>query len=186
MLLQWLRAKYINRLVKRHPNTNISTQVWTTKQIVQYARKFGFTPPSIRIDGNQVSSTETSSNLKELIQSEINREHLQNDTISFNTIVSSWISKTEDQFQINGCKAFSKSNDDDIIDVDNIDSESDAPAKKNVDNNTSLELRTNDTLQMECAWVTEICHSAQIKLQPEEIVPGKKITCKICINNKCN
>lgn len=176
LFFQWLRSKYIYRIAKQHPNTEVSTQIWTTKQIVQFSRRFGFTPeynPSTRTR----SSPLPSSNLKELIQTEINREHLQNDTISFNTIVSSWITKTEEEFQLKDRKSFPRPNDDEIVVVDDIDDESDAAAqakRKNAGDKSSLESRIPDNLQMESSWITEICRISQIKLQPEEIVSGKK------------
>lgn len=116
--------------------------------------------------------------LKEMIQSEINREHLLNDTISFNHMVNVWIAKTNDKLNVNDRKKSIKLNDDAIIVVDDDDDDIDISSRKTVNksnnpmNKAHVNLGISDHLQMETSWINDICRNAQIKLESEEIVPG--------------
>lgn len=129
---------------------------------------------------NESTALSKPTDLKQMIQSEINREHLLNDTISFNHSVNVWLAKTEDSLNTEDTKQkYRLSIDDEIIIVDDDDNDmASADKQKRADNKNILtkpmaELLVPDSLRTECSWIVDICRSVQLKLQQEEIVDGK-------------
>lgn len=183
---QWLRAKYVNRLIQQHPDLLAPGAYWTTKQLIIFGRKFGYTPAHVPTTGDQSSkstksaTSSKSTDLKQMIQTEINREHLMNDTISFNHSVNVWLAKAADSLKTDDTKhKFRLSIDDDegivVDDDDNASAEKQKLADiKATEKKPVAELLVPDNLRTECSWIVDICRSVQLKLQPEEIVNGKQ------------
>lgn len=166
---QWLRAKYINRLVAQHATLK-RFRKWTTKEIVLYGRWFGYTPQCVFNLKRLSIKTEDSENVRDIVKSEIMREHLQNDIISFNTNLKNWIS----QIESNEIKCVNQKIGEQIIDIDiENDEESDqreiSPKKAN---NHCMQLpivKGSD----EIMWINEVSRKMQIRFDQEEIVDGK-------------
>lgn len=181
-LFQWLRAKYVTRQLQQHPSLRASTKMWTTKQLVQFGRIFGYTPSQTASQAT-ASESKPSADLRQMIQSEINREHLHNETITLNHMVKAWISKTEDAMRTDhdskiGVRA---PVDDELIVVDddeatavNVKTEATGTAGNGVTMGNKGYLRLPENRQTECSFVDEICRSAEIKLQPEAVANGEQ------------
>lgn len=102
-----------------------------------------------------------------------------NDTISFNHMLNAWIAKTEDTLKTEDTKANIRASiDEEAIVVDDDDSTVNSEAKKanlnasNAPPKQQNRLRLPENRRIECSLVDEICRSAGIGLQPEEIVDG--------------
>lgn len=166
---QWLRAKYINRLIAKHTALK-DFRKWTTKQVVLYGRWFGYTPQSVFKLKTPSIPTANAENVHEIVKSEIMREHLQNDIISFNTRLRNWIARVE----TNEMKCLNKKIGDQIIDIDiENDAESDQKeiSPKKVNNHCmQLPITTGSN---ELMWINEVTRKMQIRFGQEEIVDGK-------------
>lgn len=158
--------------------------------MVQFARKFGYTPLDTIATKNKKSPAELNpsplpvskpTDLKQIIKTEINREHLQNDTISFNHAVNVWIAKAEDRLQTGDIKKRPLFIEDDVIIVDDIDTKFDQRKCSSSVKCNKLEGESNallpipDHLQNEFSYVTDVCRDVQVKLEPVEIVEGRVV-----------
>lgn len=137
-----------------------------------YGRWFGYTPQSVFKVKTPSSTTESSENVRDIVKSEIMREHLQNDIISFNTRLRNWITETETIEM----KHLNRKIGDQIIEID-IDIENDEgseqkePSPKKVNNNCiQLPIVKGSN---EVMWINEVCRKMQIRFGQEEIVDGK-------------
>lgn len=166
---QWLRAKHINRLIAKHKKLSAFNR-WTAKEIILYGRWYGYTPQSVIT--KPVSDTDAEDNVRDMIKTELLREHLQNDTISFNTRLTHWI----DNFEETRMKGFNKFCSNEIIVVDD-DGETDLLEKtsgKTKSDKQVSQLFIGNRFHDESMWTSDICRRLQIHLEPEEICDGKK------------
>lgn len=172
---QWLRARFIRRLLQNH--VRFKSNVWTTTEIVRFSRLFGFSPV-LSVQNNHVKQENS---IKDMIKSTIEQEHLQNDGLTFNQPILSWLTTAENKIE----KFYSEKNqrksivDDTIIVVDDDDEThanvmspsqrfcmDDASAKR------KLYLSIDSNSSDECSWINEMCRSIRMNLRPEEIVDG--------------
>lgn len=163
--MQWLRAKHISRLVQKHDSLR-EFQKWSTKDIVLFGRWFGYTPQSVF--NLQKSTVQSEQNVRDMVKSELIREHLQNDTISFNKKLTKWIDEVEET-----SKNVKELMDDEIIIVD--DEETDDQLKKDSsplkfgENCIHLPLQSGHD---ELMWINEEFRKMQIRFGQEEIIEG--------------
>lgn len=134
-------------------------------------------------------STRDDSELKNIIKTELMREHLQNDTISFNRSIVDWIASAERQLDTeNPDKHHIAVAAEEIVIVDDDEGAADIRVCRpsNGDNvtdagKTYLPMET-DYLN-ESSWITEICRDAQIRLQSEEVVKGMYHGIHCCLHS---
>lgn len=170
----------MSRLLSKH--ITFRAIAWTTKQIILFARTYGYSPmPSV--DATP-SDNKDKSELKSIIKSELMREHLQNDSISFNRPIIDWLDKAEQNLETrkhDGKVGDVEDTIEEMIIVDDIGSgepnegkqlSSRLNAGSTVDAG-KLHLPIDARFQEESSWITDICRDVQIRLQPEEIVEGK-------------
>lgn len=175
LVFQWLRAKYINTLVSKHKHL-INFKKWSTKEIIIYGRWYGYTPQSTIIRNAPVQQAEP--NVRDMIKSELIREHLQNDTISFNTRMNNWIQVIEET-TLKGSNSAFKTIEDQIIVVDDDDRNDSDETKKSINQLTQQKqsnlthLLTDNRYQNELMWINDICRRSQIRFEPEQIEEGK-------------
>lgn len=179
---KWLRAKFISRLISKH--MLLRGSAWTTKQIILFARTYGYSP--MPIAEAIPSANKDDIELKNIIKSELMREHLQNDSISFNRPIIDWLTESEEKLEKKkptGHLGTSHSEAEEIIVVDDIES---VPNKgerggRPLDDSSALPevgklyLPIETRFQDEASWVADVCRDVQIRLQPEEIVEGMRI-----------
>lgn len=173
---EWYRAKYIQRLCKKHKKLpNDINKMWTTKEILLFARRLGYTPTIDNNVTNQLNNNE----LKTIIQSEIKREQLNRDTITLRTRVTDWIvnrEKVHEATQLNNDHYDDRDNL--LINIDECDDNKIEKSKTNVCVEQQIPRKNMQWLQLdnniskECIWVTDICRDIQIHLAPEEIISG--------------
>lgn len=170
--LQWLRAKYISRLITKHKQFT-DTRKWSTKEIVIYGRCYGYTPPSVIV--KKLSDPNAKENFRDIVKTELIKEHLQNDMISLNTRLTNWIESIDEKYM----KGVNKWLNDEIITVDDDD-----PSEKMEKSQTNLKrqndsklphLLVEDKYQNELMLVNDICRRHQIHCEPEEIDDGNLI-----------
>lgn len=160
---------------------------WTTKEIVIFARQFGYTPPikmqspfSIAIQSTLEMELENPAQLSNIIKKEIKRERMMyHRSISYNSRISNWINQWFDcrknQKHVSGSYRL---NENDIINVDDIDDFIKQPKIKLEPNvNHNINEKTQETILLSSdtdgAWISKICQDVQVKLKPEEIIEGK-------------
>lgn len=168
-IFQWMRAKYVNRLIAKHVALK-NLPKWSTKEVLLFGRWFGYTPPSLFNSSSSSTNMENDQNVRDIVKSQLMKEHLQNDVISFNTKVLKWVAGVEE----NADKCQKQTNDEEIIIVDDqIDDVSNkkftSPTKAN---NNSLQLPIQSGFD-EIMWINEVCRRTQIRFQPEEIEEGE-------------
>lgn len=184
--LKWLRAKYIKVLLSKHPTVSKFTPEWTTRQIVVFARNFCFTPALYPpLSETNTASKLTTASYKDIIKDELIREHLQNDTISFNHRIRNWLNDADTKLY--KIRKESVQNDKPILnseviivddEVDALNSSKDKVALlESKEENLSKDiLPVKNDMQNEYLWVRDICRNLQIKYQPEEIIEGNEAT----------
>lgn len=158
----------MSRLVAKH-HTLKEIQKWSTKQIVLFGRWFGYTPASVFRLQDPIKTENNNQNIREIVKSEIMRENLQNNAISFNTNLVEWIEGIE----ASETKCLSVLADEKFIIVDNVIEE--------CENFTSPHpLYSNNCLQFpiengsnEIRWINELCRKMQVRFEQEEIVDGE-------------
>lgn len=176
--LQWLRAKYISRLIAKHKQFT-DTPKWSTKEIVIYGRCYGYTPPSVIV--KKLPNPNVNENVRDIVKIELIKERLQNDMISFNSRLTNWI----ENFDEKSIKGPNKLLNDEIITVD--DDEPSEKMKKSPNDiksekNSELpHLLIQDKYQNELMLVNDICRRHQIHCEPEEIDGGNLNACLMCI-----
>lgn len=141
---------------------------WSTKDIILFGRWFRYTPQSV-VQQSSVKMEAPEHNVREIVKSELIREHLQNDIISFNKKLTKWIDDVEE----NVTKGMLRSLHDDIIVVDDEDANGE-------DKKYTSPLKTNKNCmqlpiqcQNEVLWINEVCRRTQIRFGQEEIVEGE-------------
>lgn len=158
------------------------TTVWTTKQIILFARTYGYSPTPT-VDATP-SENKDDIELKNMIKSELMREHLRNDSISFNRPITDWLAEAErnlDTRKQDGTKCDSGNAIEEIVIVDDIEcvSKRESYVGRQLIESSAVEakklhLPIETRFQDECSWITDVCRDAQIRLQSEEIVEGKR------------
>ncbi|XP_059614680.1 uncharacterized protein LOC132260521 [Phlebotomus argentipes] len=83
---EWYRAKFICRLLRQHASLK-NLSVWSTKDIVIFARKYFYTPP------NPEPRMQAGINLKDFLKAEIRREKLPAATSTTPSKVRNWIAE---------------------------------------------------------------------------------------------
>lgn len=166
-----MRAKHIGRLVLRHESLKNKPK-WSTKDIVLFGRWFGYTPQSVVQQKPAIKEEKPEQNVREMVKSELIREHLQNDSISFNKKLTKWIDDVEESVT----KGLLRSTDDEIVVVDNDDDEKEQ-CKKHISplktSKNCLDLPSQS--HTEVMWINEVCRRTQIRFGQEEIVEGETI-----------
>lgn len=159
------------------------TTAWTTKQIILFARTYGYSPtPTVEATP---SENRGDIELMNMIKSELMREHLRNDSISFNRPITDWLAEAErnlDTRRQDGTKCDSDNAIDEIVIVDDIEcveSKGESRVGRQLNESSEVEakklhLPIETSFQDECSWITDVCRDAQIRLQSEEIVEGKR------------
>lgn len=144
---------------------------WSTRDIVLFGRWFGYTPNTVQNLQNSKVKNENEPNVRDMVKSELLKEHLQNDTISFNTKITKWLDETEE----NVSKGFIKKLDESIVIVDDDDE------GEMLKNKTSPLKMKKNLVQLpiqgehdEIMWINEVCRRTQIRFEQEEIVEGEK------------
>lgn len=175
-----MRARYIKQLIAKHAIANKLKPEWTIRQIILFGRKFGFTP-ALRPNLSMVESKLNTASYKDMIKNELIKEHLQNDTISFNHRTKEWLDEADAKlYKIkkenvqNARDVF----DSEIIDVDQIANASSSKVKRGFleyekEYCNKLTLPVENDMRNEFSWIRDMCRSIQIKIQPEELVEGK-------------
>lgn len=171
-----MRAKYIRRLISQHSDL-MSFPMWTTKQILLFARSLGYSfYTQLPIQRGSTQSTEE--NLKEIIMSEIRSEHLKNDSISFNRRISDWITEAEQKNKLqHKHDGIEDTATDELLIVD-VNSDNNHSTihhhinDLNIGNKDKLYLPIPNEFQEEYSWITDICRNLQIQFKPEELVKG--------------
>lgn len=180
---KWLRAKFISRLISK--SLLFRTITWTTKQIILFARTYGYSPTPT-VDAI-TSDNKADIELKNIIKSELLREHLQNDSISFNRPIIDWLAEAErklemKQYDGNECASENANATEEIVIVDDIESVENKDEHRVVrplndsfvTDAGKLHLPIEARFQTESSWITDVCRDVQIRLQSEEMVEGKK------------
>lgn len=137
--------------------------------MVQFAIRFGYTP--VHSEYIRRQCTKPSKDLKQMIQSEIDRDLILN-TVTLNHAVSAWIAKTENSLRIGNIHA---PDDNEIITVDGDDNPMQKSRPERMDGaslNNMCILQLPENRVTECSFVNDVCRSAEIKLQSEEIADG--------------
>lgn len=100
------------------------------------------------------------------------REHLQNDVISFNTRLTNWLDKIEE----NTKKIITKKHGDEIVvvddDIDAMQLEQQSKKSKIGENSKCLHLPIEHSYENEVMWINEVSRRSQVNFGSEEIVPG--------------
>lgn len=163
-----MRAKYLKRLVEKHTQL-LGFRKWTTKEIILYGRWFGYTPQSVFNLKIATIKAQNAENVRDIVKSELMREHLQNDIISFNSNLKNWISQAES----NEMKCSSQKIDDTIdVDIENDEQSSPTNVSPMKPNSNCMELPiANGSDEVTC--INEVCRKMQIRFDQEEIVGGK-------------
>lgn len=136
---------------------------WSTKEIVQYGRWHAYTP--ISCFETVKSKPNEDKNVQEIVKSELEREQLHSNIISFNTQLTNWLQTTEIETKPLQKHIF----DHELINVDECSNDDDEHSKRSRIHKMSKS--SNHTiphsLSTELLWVTDICRRSQINLQPE-------------------
>lgn len=128
------------------------------------------------------SENQDDSELKNIIKSELMREHLQNDSISFNHPIINWLGEAEQKLETKKHDRSESGSDnaseeiivvDDIENVANKDDRCSRLNDSNVIGTGKLHLPIEMRFQDESSWITDVCRDVQFRLQPEEITEGK-------------
>lgn len=184
-----MRARYIKQLIAKHTSVSKFKPEWTTRQIIVFARKFGFTP-ALHPNPSTEETKSNPSTYKDVIKNELIKEHLQNDTISFNHRIKEWLDVAEAKLLKIRKENVSVADDildTEIIDVDDLsDTTSSSTKMKYLDckeeYSNKLVLPVENNLQNEFSWIRDLCRGLQIKIQPEELVEGR-LKLKLCSKN---
>lgn len=132
------------------------------------------------------------SELKNIIKSELMREHLQNDSISFNHPIIKWLDEVEQKMKTkkhdrSECDSDNASEEICVVDViENVANKNDRLNDSSVINAGKLYLPVEARFQNESSWITDVCRDVQFRLQPEEIVEGKTTLSHVLYSFKNN
>lgn len=169
LIFQWLRAKYVSRLVAKHATLS-KLPKWSTKEIILFGRWFGYIPQSVFNINKSKNMATTQNAQNNEVKSEMPLEHSHTDVISFNTKLLKWIEGVEDA----AMKCMIQSIDEQILVVD--ENEDDDTHNKSTSpmktNNNCMQLPIENGLS-EIMWINEVCRKMQIRFEPEEIIEGK-------------
>lgn len=144
---------------------------WSTKEIVQYGRWHAYTP--ISCFETVKSKSNEDKNVQEIVKSELEREQLHTNVISFNTQLTNWLQATESE-----TKPLQRHiMDSELINVDECSNDDEEHSKQSKIHRMpkSSNQATPLSLNTELLWINDICRRSQINLQPEETNEGKKI-----------
>lgn len=169
---QWLRAKYINRLVTKH-NALKSFTKWSTRDIVLFGRWFGYTPKSVLNLKESNVKKEIEPDVCDDAESQLAIENCPTDTISLNEKLTKWLDEVEEK----SSKSFIKTiNDEPFIVVDEDDDESSNRKASPLKNNRNCVQLPIESGHKEIMWINEVCRRTQIRFEEEEIDDGKRIS----------
>lgn len=183
---EWLRAKLINKWLKKKFNAeSIESQLWTTKEIMLYAKRYGYTPTILSTSNIQSTNTSTSTdkdNIKNLVEKEIKKEkeEIRKNTLTLNHDIYNWMSDYVTQ------KISAMGIESETIDVETDDSSNDNMKNLNSKNviKSKYEMQGNikngrtlklwvplaSSLESDGDVVAEMCDDIGIRLDSEEIV----------------
>lgn len=147
-----------------------SQQHWTTREIILFARQYGYTPTL------KQANTKKSTNLTDLIQKEIKREIIEQHSLTNSKRIYNYI----DECNLSIKQTLkTDSNEFDVVaidvvnDYDGLDSIIKRVVKtEKLDQNDKIKLSIPMELDKEHRLVSNLCETIQVKLEPEEIVPG--------------
>lgn len=149
---------------------------WSTKDIVLFGRWFGYTPQSVVQQKPSIKEEKPEQNVREMVKSELIREHLQNDIISFNKKLTKWIDDVEESVT----EGSLRTTDDEIVVVDADDDEEEQSKKHSSPLKTSKNcLELPNQTHNEVMWINEVCRRTQIRFGQEEIVEGRTFPIKL-------
>lgn len=144
--------------------------IWTTKEIILFARKFAYSP-KIQYLTYKEDEDYNENSIKEMIKKEIKREKLTMiSSTSYNHDIYEWLNEFSS-------KIISVKDEIEVINVDDDDVEEDVFNTKFVSPQKCIEgLKTVMTLkpdlESEGTWVTQLCNDISINLKSEEIIKG--------------
>lgn len=182
---QWLRAKLIQKWLKKKFQ-NIEDKLWTTKEIMQFAKRYGYTPNIVNsIKRTNIISNNSENNLKNLIEQEIKKEKEDcHQTLTLNHDIYSWVNDYVTNQISTMASETEPINVEHTEDTDILNSKNVIKSKyemKNVRHDTSLKLWVplESTLEQDGETVANMCDDIGIRLDSEEIVenvyyPGAK------------
>lgn len=167
--MQWVRAKFVHNLLKNH-NTLKTKKIWTTKEIILFARKFAYSP-KIQFLTYKEEEDYNENSIKEMIKKEIKREKLTMiSSTSYNHDIYEWLNEFSK-------KIISVKDEVEVINVDDDDVEEDlvnnkfVSPQKCIDGSKTVMALKYD-LETEGAWVSQLCSDISINLKTEEIIKG--------------
>lgn len=178
---EWYRAKFIQRLCRKHPDLKcMSDKWWTTKEIMLYGRRLGYTPCMEVRDSSACEMNELE--IRSVVQSEVKREQLKNsETLTRRTIVNDWISECEQSVSAFSMRfeedAMINVDDDDKDDTNSTRRQSVCDDKQTSSGKAVKLLQIDKNIAKEYAWVTDACRDIQIQLPSEEMCEGKSFDC---------
>lgn len=147
---------------------------WTTKEIVLYARWFGYTPHFASTHSKATKSAGfDQQDVKDIVKTELIREHLENDGISFNIGLVNWMNNVERSVQIQK----KKDSDDAFVAIDVVD-DSDSNETNALRMDQSMHGARKPYLPIDAKYqdgislVNDVSRSMQIKFEPEELIEG--------------
>lgn len=212
---EWMRAKFIGRLLDKCravPNAiggvdksgaPSATVRWTTREIVLFARLFGYALPVRPIDGHDEGEGEkmaatdpTTAAITTLIKREIKRvERTHEPTLTTSVRITSWMDAWH--ARRNRRRRPAATVDEEIVDVTgNAEADGGATSAKSKRGKGSETLGDGRrsrpkaiyplpaALRTEAGWVSDVCGQVQVKLKPEEIVEGEVVLCD-CVFSWC-
>lgn len=142
---------------------------WSTRETVLYGRWFGYTPRSVFSHLNSGVKDGSSQNVRDIVKSELMREHLESDVISFNRKLVKWI----DEWDSNGVNGLKQATNEPIIVVDELDDDKTEAkhANASTSDNKLVQLPIQKGID-EIMWINDTCRKMQIRFDEEEIASG--------------
>lgn len=147
--------------------------IWTTKEIILFARKFAYSPKIQHLTYKEDEDYNENS-IKEMIKKEIKREKLTMiSSTSYNHDIYEWLNEFSK-------KVISVKEEVEVINVDDDDVEGDVMNGKNIKfvspqkciDGTKTVMALKNDLETEGAWVSQLCSDISINLKSEEIIKG--------------
>lgn len=153
-LCQWYQAKCINRMIHKHSDLT-ETPKWTTKEIVIFARQFGY----MQLDASAISSSSASDTMK-MFENK--------NKISISSEICDWIDDWYRAASLNADAQRTTHGNSDLveIDVENDDVKSETSVKRNTAG-SNVGIPMDSYLQKECTWITDACTSIEIDIKQE-------------------
>lgn len=176
---EWLRAKLINKWLKKKYHSDVdAAALWKTKEIMQYAKRYGYTPTNVSTPKIQSTNNDDIDNIKNLVEKEIKKEkdEIRRNTLTPNHEIYEWINDfVKQQISTMGIET-------ETINVEENENDNKVNSKNvikpkyemqgNIQNGKTLKLwlPLSPSLESDGDVVTEMCDEIGVRLESEEIV----------------